>query len=157
ALRPGRPRPLSREDLEVIHGEIARLEVTVRHFLDFARPQPLARRVTDLREAVARPVDLVRARARQQGVHLRVELPDRPLPVDLDAGQFGTVLVNLLLNALDALPRGGEVVVEAKQGAEGEGCVLQVRDDGPGVAAELLPRLFTPFASGKPTGTGLGL
>jgi two-component system, NtrC family, sensor histidine kinase HydH len=155
ALRPARPRDLSREDLEVIHGEIARLEETVRHFLDFARPQPLARQVTDLREAVARPVDLVRGRARQQGVHLRVVLPDEPLPVDLDAGQFGTALVNLLLNALDALPRGGEVSVEARPGAGG--CNLQVRDTGPGVAPDLLARLFTPFVSGKPTGTGLGL
>jgi signal transduction histidine kinase len=155
ALRPGRPRPLSREDLEVIHGEITRLEETVRHFLDFARPQPLARRVTDLREAVARPVDLVRGRARQKGVCLRVDRPDEPLLVDLDAGQFGTALVNLLLNALDALPRGGEVTVEARAGEEG--VTLRVRDTGPGVAADLLPRLFTPFASGKPTGTGLGL
>lgn len=157
ALRPTRPRALSREDLEVIHGEIARLEETVRHFLDFARPQPLARQVTDLREAIARPVDLVRGRARQQGVRLRVDLPGEPLPVDLDAGQFGAALVNLLLNALDALPRGGEVTVEATPGAAGEDVVLQVRDTGPGIPADLLPRLFTPFASGKPTGTGLGL
>ncbi len=155
ALRPTRPQPLTQEDLEVIHGEITRLEVTVRHFLDFARPVPLVRRVTDVREVVARPVELVRARARQQQVEIRTQLPDEPLPVDLDAGQVGTVLVNLLLNALDAMPRGGAITVEAE--ADGPCCKLRVRDAGPGFAPELLPRLFTPFASTKPTGTGLGL
>jgi signal transduction histidine kinase len=162
ALRPGRPQPLSREDLQVIHGEIARLEEIVRHFLAFARPQPLVRGVVDLQTVVARPVELVRGRARQQGVTLRVELPEEPLPVDLDAGQVGTVVVNLLLNALDAMPRGGEVTVAARaeEGALEDGrpaCLLEVRDTGPGIAPELLPRLFTPFASGKATGTGLGL
>jgi signal transduction histidine kinase len=155
ALRPTRPQPLSREDLEVIHGEIDRLEDTVHHFLDFARPQPLVRRVADLRDLVARPLDLIRARARQQAVRVEVDVPADPLPVDLDAGQFGTVLVNLLLNALDAMPRGGALTLAARQ--EERSVVLTIRDTGPGIAPELLPRLFTPFVSGKATGTGLGL
>jgi signal transduction histidine kinase len=155
ALRPARPQALSREDLEVIRDEITRLDQTVQHFLDFARPAPLVRRVTDLREVVTRPVELVRARARQQQVEVRAELPDEPVNVDLDAGQLGTVVVNLLLNALDALPRGGRVNVEVR--ANESECRLRVSDTGPGIPPELLPRLFTPFASGKATGTGLGL
>jgi signal transduction histidine kinase len=64
-------------------------------------------------------------------------------------------LVNLLLNALDAMPRGGALRVELEAG-ERE-CRLRVRDTGPGIAPEIAGRLFTPFASTKPTGTGLGL
>jgi signal transduction histidine kinase len=77
------------------------------------------------------------------------------VPVSLDAGQFGTVLVNLMLNALDAMPRGGDLRVEVE--ADGRECRLRVRDTGPGIAPEIAGRLFTPFASTKPTGTGLGL
>ncbi len=155
ALRPGKRKPLSEEDLEVIHGEITRLEETVGNFLAFARLPAPQRQVCDLREALARPLDLVRARARQQQVKLTVETPPDAVPVSLDAGQFGTVLVNLLLNALDAMPRGGELRVEL--GADDRECRLRVRDTGAGIAPQIAGRLFTPFASTKPTGTGLGL
>jgi signal transduction histidine kinase len=160
ALRPRNPQPLSEEDLRVIHGEIARLEETVQNFLAFARPQPLCRSVVDLREALGRPLDLVRARARQHGVVIAVGVPPDPVPVFLDAGQFNTVLVNLLLNALDAMPRGGGLRLEievATSGSAGATCRLSVCDTGPGIAPEMVDRLFTPFASTKATGTGLGL
>ncbi len=156
---PAQSTVLSEEDLHVIHGEICRLEETVQHFLAFARPQPLQRQAVDLREALARPVELVRGRARQQGVRLEVEVPEAPVPVRLDVGQFHTVVVNLLLNALDAMPRGGalgaRLVVPAGEGAPT--CRLEVTDTGPGIAPAIAARLFTPFASTKPTGTGLGL
>jgi signal transduction histidine kinase len=155
ALRPGKRQPLSEEDLEVIHGEITRLEETVGNFLAFARLPAPQRQVGDLREALARPLDLVRARTRQQQVRLAVETPGRPVPVSLDAGQFSTVLVNLFLNALDAMPRGGELRVDLE--ADERECRLRVRDTGSGIAPEAAGRLFTPFASTKPTGTGLGL
>lgn len=155
ALRPVRPQALSEEDLRVIHGEITRLEQTVQHFLDFARPQPLIRNCGDLRDVVSRPVELVRARARQQDVQVRLHLPAEPVPMDLDAGQFGAVVVNLLLNALDAMPHGGCLSIDME--ARSPDVVLRITDTGPGIAADLLPRLFTPFVSSKPTGTGLGL
>jgi signal transduction histidine kinase len=155
ALRPGKRQPLSEEDLEVIHGEITRLEETVGNFLAFARLPAPQRQVCDLRAALARPLDLVRARARQQKVELTAAAPEAPVPVYLDAGQFHTVLVNLLLNALDAMPRGGALRVEL-EADDGE-CRLRVRDTGTGIAPEIAGRLFTPFASTKPTGTGLGL
>jgi signal transduction histidine kinase len=155
ALRPQRPQPLSREDLEVIHGEIARLEEIVKEFLDFARPPALVRQETDLREAVTRPLELVRARAGQQGVAVEVDSPDEPVPVSLDAGQFSTVVLNLLLNALDAMPGGGKVTVQVRSDAAG--CWLRVRDTGPGISAQVREKLFTPFATTRPTGTGLGL
>jgi two-component system, NtrC family, sensor histidine kinase HydH len=96
----------------------------------------------------------VRARARQQGVHLDVRQPNEAVIASVDRGQLNTVLVNLLLNALDALPQGGEVEVGLRNGAAAE---ITVADNGPGIASAVQPRLFTPFASTKPTGTGLGL
>ena len=156
ALRPRDTRPLRDEDLRVIHGEVVRLEQTVQSFLDFARPPKLKRETCDLRDVVGQAVELVRARARQLGVDLEVECGARPVPVEIDRGQFTTVLVNLYLNALDAMPRGGRLQARLTAEADG-GYRLDVADTGPGIAPEILARLFTPFLSTKPTGTGLGL
>jgi signal transduction histidine kinase len=155
ALRPGKHSALTEEDLRVIHGEIVRLEETVESFLSFARLPAPRRKVCDLHDAVVRPLELVRPRAARQGVRIDVDAPPGPLPVDLDPGQFHTVLVNLLFNALDALPRGGRI--DMRLDVHDGACRLRVADSGPGIAPEMTGRLFTPFASTKPTGTGLGL
>ncbi len=155
ALRPRNPQPLTQEDLGVIHGEVVRLEQTVQCFLDFARLPAPRQAVCDLREVVGQALELVRARCRQQNVTVEVVAPDAEVPADVDRGQLSTVLVNLFLNALDAMPRGGRLEVGLAV-AESE-VRLTVADTGPGIVAEMLDRLFTPFASTKPTGTGLGL
>jgi two-component system sensor histidine kinase HydH len=156
ALRPRDPRPLRDEDLRVIHGEVVRLEQTVQSFLDFARPPALKREKCDLRDVLGQAVDLVRARARQLGIAIEVAGGDDPVPLEIDRGQFCTVLVNLFLNALDAMPRGGRLQVMLSPAPDG-GYRLDVADTGPGIAPEVAARLFTPFLSTKPTGTGLGL
>jgi signal transduction histidine kinase len=154
-LRGPKRGPLTDDDLEVIHGEVVRLEQTVQSFLDFARPPAPRRQGCDLREVLGQAADLVRARARHQGVTLDVRCPAVPVPADVDRGQFSTVLVNLFLNALDAMPAGGRLDVDLRP--EPNGILVRVADTGPGLPVEMAGRLFTPFASTKPTGTGLGL
>ncbi len=156
ALRTTNPTPLNGEDLRVIHEEIDRLEQTVQGFLDFARLPAPRRQPLDLRDVVARARDLTRARAEQQRVQVEVSVPPAPVPADADAGQLTTVLVNLVLNALDAMQQGGKLSVEVSAGRNGE-VELAVADSGPGIAPAFAERLFTPFATTKPTGTGLGL
>jgi signal transduction histidine kinase len=147
---------LTAEDLQVIYGEIARLEQTVQTLLDYARPPRVDRHDCDLRDVVTDAVDLVRARAVQQKVELHVRQPEEAVTVSLDPGQFGTVFTNLFLNALDAMPRGGRLEVDVAALSRKE-VRLVVRDTGPGFAPAVVDRLFTPFTSTKPTGTGLGL
>jgi signal transduction histidine kinase len=156
ALRSRKPRPFTAENLTVIHREIVRLEATVQNFLDFARPPALHRTMGDLREVVAQAVELVRARSGQQGVRIHASCPDRPETAHVDRAQLCTVLVNLFMNALDAMPGGGRLDVSL---ATPPGCAvrLTVADTGPGIGPEMAGRLFTPFASSKPTGSGLGL
>jgi signal transduction histidine kinase len=156
ALRPRGPRPLGPEDLHMIHREIARLEQTVQGFLDFARLPPPRRSTCDLREVLRRACDLVRTRAEQQQVQVVADVPGEPVHACVDGGQVVTVLVNLFLNALDAMPQGG--CLEARLAAPAQEAIhLTVTDTGPGIPAALAERLFTPFTTTKPTGTGLGL
>jgi signal transduction histidine kinase len=147
---------LAPEDLAVIEAEVRRMEATIRTFLDFARPPRTERRRTDLREVVRRSLALVEGRAQRQHVALTADLPPEPVELPLDAEQVHQVLVNLLLNALDMLPRGGRVKFAVRPAAGG-GAVVTVADDGPGIAPHVRERLFEPFVSGKDSGLGLGL
>ncbi|MBO0699758.1 MAG: histidine kinase, partial [Zavarzinella sp.] len=147
---------LTPDDLRVINDQIGRLEQTVTGLLDFARPSPPRRAVADLRGVLSAAVDLVRGRADLQNVRLEVTAPPDPVPAAVDVSQLTGVLVNLLLNALDALPGGGRIGVAVTHTAENE-VSLTVTDTGPGIAPAVLARLFEPFVSTKDTGTGLGL
>jgi signal transduction histidine kinase len=155
-LRENPPRPVTREKLQVIHGEVLRLEQRVQNFLDFARPPALQRSAHDLRSLLEQALELVRARARQQTVQVQVRCPDVPVFALVDCEKLRTVIMNLLLNALDAMPRGGDLTVVLQQAPEA-GIALTVADTGRGIAPEITEHLFEPFASTKPTGSGLGL
>jgi signal transduction histidine kinase len=156
AVRDHKQKPLTADTLRVVHGEIRRLEHTVQSFLDFARPPALRRRPCDLRAVVTQAVELIRARAQQQKVQADVSLPDRPVRGEVDPGQLGTVLVNLFVNALDAMPDGGRLAVRL-EATPTVGVVLIVTDTGEGICPGIRDKLFTPFASTKATGSGLGL
>jgi two-component system, NtrC family, sensor histidine kinase HydH len=147
---------LSGDDLEVIHREILRLERTAQGLLDFARPPQLHTNVGDLRQAVFQAVELTRPRARLQEVDLELHIPEEPVLLPHDVDQVAGVITNLVFNSLDALPAGGKIAVTLKPRREG-GADVAVRDNGPGISPDMLPKLFTPFLSTRPTGTGLGL
>jgi signal transduction histidine kinase len=156
ALRSRNSKPLTIEDLEVIRGEVARLEQIVQGLLDFTRLPTTERQLLDLHDAVRHAIDFVRPRARQQNVEVAIHSAETASLVEADRNQLHTVLVNILLNALDAMPNGGSLDVELEHGGNQEASIT-VSDTGPGITTEMFSRLFTPFASSKPTGTGLGL
>ncbi len=156
ALRSRNSTPLNPEDLRIIHGEVARLEEIVQGFLDFARLPAPERCRCDIREVVTQARDLIRGRAQQQSVEVNLHGLERPAVGFVDRGQISTVLVNLFMNALDAMPQGGRLDVDLTPEPSGAVC-LAVNDTGAGIPAEMVGRLFTPFATTKPTGTGLGL
>ncbi|HEY7326097.1 MAG TPA: ATP-binding protein [Gemmataceae bacterium] len=155
ALRTKNPRPFTQENLAIIHHEIARLEKTVQEFLDFSRPPVLQRRMCDLSESIDAALGLVQTRARQQRVSIEREYPEKPISGLIDRDQLCTVLVNLYINALDAMPQGGRLVVLLDSSSDE--LRIAVRDTGEGIPPAIQQRLFTPFTSSKPTGTGLGL
>ncbi len=98
-------------DLQVVEEEISRLEQSIQDLLDFARPPLPEKFVFDARELVQQTLELVSARAEQRRVALQADLPDTAVSIEADRGQIRQVLLNLLLNALDALPDGGAIRV----------------------------------------------
>src|SRR5262249_24365638 len=156
ALNGRYPKGLSETDLQVIHDEVGRLERKVQALLDFARPVEAEHHAEDVAGIVHQVVDLVQERLRQQSVSLNLTLPKEPMTAELDRDQFQGVLVNLIFNALDAMPRGGQLDVRLNRDGPGR-FQLTVSDTGPGIDDAVADRLFTPFTSTKATGTGLGL
>jgi signal transduction histidine kinase len=152
------PATLPRDDLGLIEHEIRRMESCIQTFLDFARPPQSEKRPTDLRAVVYRALALVEGRARRQNVSVTADLPPGPIELLIDGEQIHQVLLNLLLNALDALPQGGAIRLEVQVAPHSKaGVAVRVRDSGPGITPRVMNRLFEPFVSGKETGLGLGL
>lgn len=147
---------LAGEDLWVIEQEVRRVERSLQTFLDFARPPKPARRPVEMGDVVRAVAGLVRGRADKQRVGVRVDLPAGPVILTADRDQLQQVLVNLTLNALDAMPTGGTLTLAVRRRPD-QRVEVEVSDTGPGVAKDILPRLFQPFISGKDTGLGLGL
>jgi two-component system sensor histidine kinase HydH len=143
--------------LALILEEIERMETTIQGLLDFSKPAQPHRKVHDLRETVERAVHLIKGRAQRQQVSTELELGDNPLMIDGDPQQLQQVFVNLLINAVEAMPKGGELRVVAKKHDFRRSVALQIFDTGEGIPSELLGRLFEPFATAKERGTGLGL
>jgi two-component system sensor histidine kinase HydH len=113
--------------------------------------------VHDLRHTLKRAVHLVEGRAEKQHVRREIHLGLEPLMVNGDPQQLHQVFVNLLINAIEAMPQGGTVEVTLQAEPSDATIRLTIRDSGQGIPPELIPRLFEPFASGKERGTGLGL
>jgi two-component system sensor histidine kinase HydH len=134
--------------------EIRRMELCIQMFLDFARPPRSERRRADLVQVIRRALALVEGRARRQKVTVTADLPAKPIHLMIDPEQIHQVILNLLLNALDALPRGGTAHLEVLVGKDIE---VRICDTGPGIAPRIRERLFEPFVSSKETGIGLGL
>jgi two-component system sensor histidine kinase HydH len=144
------------EDLTIIEREIARMEERLKAFIDYARPsRPRWRRI-DLRDVATATLGLVQGRAAKHRVEVQFDRPPDPVPVEADAEQVGRVLVNLAMNAIDAMPRGGRLTMTLALAADGF-VEIAVDDTGPGVDPKTLPRMFEPFFTSKEAGLGLGL
>jgi signal transduction histidine kinase len=156
AAQPQTPTPLTPDRLNILLQEVARIERTVQGLMDFARTPPPDRRSLDIRKLAAEAVEAARGRAAAKAVALRADTPADPAPALVDRDQMLSLLTNLLANAIDASPPGGEVVVRVQPGPD-ETLTVAVTDSGPGIDEAVASRLFTPFATTKPTGTGLGL
>lgn len=153
---------------ELITRESDRLSRLLSEFLDFARVQSARRDRLDLRELLRAAVALAGTHPdRGPDVTLVTELPDHAVPLDGDEDLLHRAVFNLVLNACQAVGERGNVVVSLRQHTAEErptglpiraaSYAIEVRDDGPGIPEDIQDRLFEPFATTKPGGSGLGL
>ncbi len=152
--------PTQKEDFEVIAEEIGHIDTIVRNFLEFARPPKLTAQPVSLSAVVDTTLVLLKHRLESYNVAVTVERA-RPLPeISADPDQLKEALVNLVLNACEAMVEGGSIRIREEVGLlDPHGHVLAVRvaDTGPGVPPGLVDRIFQPFFTTKGEGSGLGL
>jgi len=146
----------STELLESTKSEIKRLEGLVNNFLAYARPAPARFETQSLNAVVGEVARFLEVDFRQHRVELRLDLEPLLPAVELDGTQFKQALMNLLVNARQVLKDGGCVVVRTRAGAGGD-ILVEVEDNGPGIAEGLRDRIFEVFFSSRGGGTGLGL
>jgi len=139
----------------IIVSEVDRVDKVVKDFLDYARPAPLRREATRLSRVLDSCIELLGPVAAERGVAINRHWPAGETEVSADANQLRQVFINLLLNAIQALPPRGQVDVSvAKVGKEMRAVVA---DNGPGIAPDRLQQVFKPFYTTKPGGAGLGM
>jgi len=142
-------------EVEAAMREIDRLDLILARLLAFGRPALEDRHVQEVAPLLRRAASLVQEQSQQKSVEVTVALEDAGLRADVDAPQIEQVLINLLLNAVEASPPGGRVRLEARR-ADGR-LRITVADEGPGIAAETQPYVFDAYYTTKPEGAGLGL
>jgi signal transduction histidine kinase len=149
----GRNDPV--DDFLLIEREVLRMQKCLDSFVGFARPVKAERVRFCLEPVIHQTVALIGICARKQGVRIQFDRPQTPTTVEGDPGQIEQVLVNLMINALEAMPRGGHLKIALTfQFGHIE---LGFEDSGSGIHPSRLPFLFNSFVSSKETGHGLGL
>jgi two-component system NtrC family sensor kinase len=140
--------------LQMIQEQISTLAAIVRTLLDRTRRSGERHRV-DAGELVERVCEFVRPRLDAGGIRLELDRAEGPLALEVDRAQVELALLNVIANAVDAMPDGGLLRVQVR-GAD-SAVVIEVSDTGPGIAPEVLPRIFEPWVTTKPPGRGTGL
>jgi signal transduction histidine kinase len=146
--------PTLRRRLEIVDAQVQRVVSAVRDLLERARPRH-DRKVLDIRAMLGRLGDAMRPRLASTGVTLDLRIPPELPPVVGDETQLELALLNLVTNALDAMPQGGALtlVVEALESS----VRIDVRDTGAGIPPEIRSHIFEPWVTTKPSGRGSGL
>jgi two-component system NtrC family sensor kinase len=143
-------------DLQLIIGETNRCSKIIKDLLQFARESPPQRRPENLNEVIRQTILILQPQAQFHDIRLRLQLEtDLPRSV-VDAAQIKQVLMNILLNAAEAMPKGGDLTIATVSGPPGK-ITIAVSDTGSGIAPEHLPSIFDPFFTTKDPGKGTGL
>lgn len=141
--------------VEVLQREASRLQTLLDDFLHLTGPCRPRTELVDLNDAIARLVEFFRPQAESEGIEITVNTAPEPLNAIVDELLLRQALLNIVINAREAMPGGGSLRITTER--RGDWAVISVSDSGVGIAPEDRDRLFRPFFSTKGTGTGLGL
>jgi two-component system sensor histidine kinase HydH len=146
-----------REAARVMTGEVDRLNRVISELLDFARPSDLTRRPTDIPLMLSHSLKLIASDAKAKNITITQQNDiDPACRPDLDADRFSQCLLNLYLNAIQAMPQGGQLHVHTRSAKDGA-IHFHISDTGVGIPEEKQSQIFDPYYTTKPKGTGLGL
>lgn len=147
--------PAMKKGLEIIIAQVERITKIMNQLLTFARRRPMARQPMDIRKTIEDSLEVVQERFRRHNIHIETDFED-PLPlVYADPDQMSQVLLNLVINAVHAMPDGG--TLRLGLGLAGGQARMTVADTGHGISKEDLPKIFDPFFTTKEAGKGTGL
>ncbi|MFP7300070.1 ATP-binding protein [Neobacillus niacini] len=141
---------------DLLLSELARIETITSEMLTLGKPQAVQLHRTNLRELVENTLELLSPQAHLENIQFNLSVEESPFFITGEKNQLKQVFLNVLKNAIESMPEGGNIHINLQKGEERE-CVLTVVDEGCGIPEELLPRLGEPFYSLKEKGTGLGL
>jgi len=145
----------SRQKLNIIAEEVSNLEAMVAEMRDFVRLPPAVKSQGRLEEAISEALELFRDTFTENHIKSK-RVEDGPLPpLDFDPKQLRQVLINLFKNALEAMPRGGEIAISTR--VSGQNAEIVLADTGEGMDPEVAANIFQPYFTTKAQGTGLGL
>jgi len=154
------PAAAESESTKVAMRELCLMESYLQRFLELGRWRQLPHELVELEPVVDSALELIRPTCRHAGIDLTVRSPPQPVRVEGDTESLRQLLINLVLNAVQAAGKPADtdarIIVELDRTGAGR-AVLRVKDSGPGPAAATRDDLFEPFVTEKPDGTGLGL
>jgi two-component system NtrC family sensor kinase len=145
------------ENLSLIADETSRCTQIVKGLLEFARQNPPQKVHTNINELIERTTQLLENQASFQNVRIVKELDDSLPTIKLDRNKIQQVFWNLMLNACEAMPKGGQLTISDGLSADGRRIEVRFADSGVGIPKDNVNKLFDPFFTTKSTGTGLGL
>lgn len=147
--------PDTRRHMDVISSEIRRLDRVVQTLVDFTRPFELHLADMDLRRLVDEVVLLASPEAERRRIHIHRETSRTSLPVRIDADLVKQAVLNVVINGMQAMAEGGNLYIATLR--EGEGAMITVRDEGPGIPPEIRDKIYNLYFTTKKGGTGIGL
>ena len=156
---PSTPQSKREEFLQLMLEEVTRLNKVVENFLELARFQRLHREQADINDVLSRMLQIVDFQLVRKNISVRTHFAADLPAIQLDVSQMEQAILNLLLNAVAAMPDGGvlELTTELQRTNGNENVMVEIMDTGTGIAPEHLPYVFNPFFTTRSDGTGLGL
>ncbi len=146
-----------RQYLAIMSEELERCGRVVSGLLSFARERPVSYTRVDLNDIVQSVVTLTGHKMQLQRIELQTRLAKTPLTIDGDTNRLQQGLLNLVFNAMEAMPDGGKLRIESKLDKQKKQIVIEIADTGQGIAEEHMDQIFTPFFTTKSEGQGTGL
>jgi PAS domain S-box len=146
---------LNQRHIDIMLSELDRINLIVSEFLILAKPQATKFRIQDVRFILGDVISLLDSQAHLCNIVFTTSFDDEPCEVACEENHLKQVFINVLKNAIEAMPKGGEIEIEARK--QPGWIVVTIRDHGVGISEEMIPKLGDPFVTSKESGTGLGI